>query len=372
MQIDRIDIYHVAMPLKRPWTTAYGSDDAIHSLLVKLTSGSDESWGEASTLAAPCYSPEFAAGVFVAMCKWMAPQLVGHDIQSGEDLQHRLSMFKGNQFAKAGLDMAWWTMQSIKTATPLHKLLGATRNIVEVGDDFGVAASLDDLLADVGRAVEEGFARIKLKYSPGWDVFMVDAVRKQHPDTVIHIDCNSGYTLDDLDMFRELDKYHLAMFEQPLTYDDLVDHAKLAKAVDTPICLDESINSLNRVKQAIELGSCSWVNIKPGRVGGLTVAKQIHDLCQSAQIPCWVGGMLESAVGANVCLSLSMLDNFLYPADLFPSSKMYAQDLADPPIERTRTAEGIPAIKVSNIPGNPSKPVPERLAACTVQIATIE
>ena len=372
MKIDRFDIYHVAMPLIQPWDTASGVERDIHCLLVKLTSGQDEAWGESSMLMTPGYSPEFAAGAFLAARHWLAPQLVGRDIDSGEQLQQRLAIFKGNQFAKALFDAAWWHMHSLQTATPLHKLLGATRNIVEVGADFSAVPSLDELLADVGRVVDQGFARIKLKYRPGWDLFMVEAVRKQHPDAVIHIDCNSGYTLDDLPMFQELDKYNLAMFEQPLMHDDLVDHAKLAKAVDTPICLDESINSLYRARQALELGSCRWVNIKPGRVGGLTVAKQIHDLCQSANIPCWVGGMLESAVGAHLCTSLAMLDNFVYAADIFPSTKFYTQDLADPPTELVQSEQGRPAIKASDIPGNPSKPDPERLAACTVQSATIE
>ena len=372
MQIDRLDIYHVAMPLIKPWDTASGIERDIHALLVKLTSGQDESWGESSMLFAPGYSPEFAAGAFLMARDWLAPRLVGHDVTSGEDLQQRLSMFKGNQFAKALFDAAWWTMQSLKTATPLHTLFGATRDVVEVGADFGAAPDIDDLLRDVGQAIDQGFARIKLKYRPGWDLFMVEAVRKQHPEAVIHVDCNSGYTLDDLPMFQQLDQYNLAMFEQPLMHDDLVDHAKLAKAVNTPICLDESANSVHRVRQAIELGSCRWVNIKPGRVGGLTIAKQIHDLCQQADIPCWVGGMLESAVGAHLCISLAMLDNFIYPADVFPSTKFYHEDLAAPPVELTRTAEGRPAVKASTICGNPSTPDPDRLAAGTVETATIE
>ena len=161
------------------------------------------------------------------------------------------------------------------------------------------------------------------------------------------------------------------MIEQPLRYDDLHDHAKLQRAVETPICLDESINSLDRARQAIEMESCRFVNIKPGRVGGLTIARQIHDLCRGAGIPCWVGGMLESATGASACVSLAMLPNFTYAADIFPSSRFYHEDLSDPPLELTTGPTGKPAVRASSTPGNPSSPVADRLARCTVETTSI-
>ena len=221
-------------------------------------------------LGSPGYSAEFAAGAFELIKRWFAPALIGQEIDSGEALQQGLAHFRDNPFAKAALDMAWWALQSEMTGEPLHRLLGGDRDVVEVGADFGVAPTLDDLLANVGGAVEQRFARIKLKFRPGWDVNMVAAVRGAYPDAVIHIDCNSAYTLSDAAMFKELDQFNLAMIEQPLRHDDLVDHAKLAEQITTPICLDESLNSMARARQAIELGSCGWANIKPGRVGGLT------------------------------------------------------------------------------------------------------
>jgi O-succinylbenzoate synthase len=372
MTIDRVEIFHVAMPLIYPWRTAYGEDAAIESVLVKITSGNDHGWGETAPFAAPCYSPEWAAGVFTVLRDWLAPAVIRQKVESANDLNRRLALFKGNSFAKAALDTAWWVLDARRRGLPLHRAIGGTRNAVDVGADFGVMDSLDDLVKSVGEAVDAGFKRVKLKFRPGWDIEMLEAVRGTFPKLTMHIDCNSGYRIDDLPMFHEIDHFDLAMIEQPLQHDDLVDHAKLAKEIDTPICLDESITSLDRARQAIELGSCRWVNIKPGRVGGLTNARAIHDLCRDAGIPCWVGGMLESAVGASLCVALATLDNFTYPADIFPSSRFYREDLADPPITLFRAADGSLQVVAGESPGIAAEPVPDRLERCCVARAIVE
>jgi O-succinylbenzoate synthase len=370
--IESIHLYHVRMPLIEPWRTAYGEDAAIESILVRMMSGEHEAWAETSPLAAPCYSPEFATGAFAVLRDWLAPAIVGQAIDSGAALQQRLGHFKGNQFAKAALDNAWWTLEAVRREMPLHRLFGATRNQVAVGADFGVTDSIDELLEKIAAAVERGFPRIKLKFRPGWDIPMLAAVRREFPTTTIHIDCNSGYTLDDVDLFRRVDEFELAMIEQPLAHDDVVDHAKLQSQIKTPICLDETITSLARTRQAIELGSCRYVNIKPGRVGGLTNALAIHDLCRDAGIPCWVGGMLESAVGARACVALAMLDNFTYPADIFPSRRFYRDDLARPELELIHNEQGVLCAKAPDIAGTGAMPQPERLRQCTVAQAIIE
>lgn len=369
MQLDRIELYHVAMPLIYPWRTAYGEDAAIHSVICRLASGSLCGWGESAPFAAPCYSPEWAGGAFATCRDWLAPALLGKNIESGEQLQRELSIFKGNPFAKAALDTAWWSLQSRWTNQPLHELIGATRASVPVGADFGVQDSLDDLLEGVGAAVAAGFPRIKLKFRPGWDLPMLAAVRQQHPDHLFHIDCNSGYRLSDTNLFREVDRFQLAMIEQPLQHDDLIDHAVLQGQIRTPICLDESITNVRQAEQAIALRSCRYVNIKPGRVGGLTNAVRIHHVCRTAGIPCWVGGMLESAVGAAHCVALAMLDGFTYPADIFPSSRFYRNDLSDPPLVLTRSSNGLPSIEAfHNLP----EPVESRLSAATLQQAVLQ
>jgi O-succinylbenzoate synthase len=368
MKFDRIDLFHVAMPLIYPWRTAYGEDAEIHSVLCRVQSGSVHAWSESCPLAAPCYSPEYAEGLYLTAEKWFAPALIGQDITSGDDLQQRLSHFKGNQFAKALFDNAWWVLHSRLENKPLHELWGATRTEVPVGDDFGVRDSIDDLLELVGGAVAQNFPRIKLKFRPGWDVEMLAEVRKAFPDTTFHIDCNSGYRLSDLDLFRKVDEFQLAMIEQPLQHDDVVDHAELQRSIQTPVCLDESLNSLIRAEQAIRLHSCRYANIKPGRAGGLTNALKIHNLFQAAGIPCWVGGMLESATGVALCVELAMLDNCTYPPDIFPSSRFYHEDLAEVPIVLSKTANGTPSVKaIDRIPD----PNPERLQKLTVQRCTI-
>ena len=372
MIIERIEIYHVAMPLLYPWRTAYGEDAAAESVLVRMHSQGCSAWGESTPLAAPCYSPEWAGGVFALVRDWLAPALVRQDVVSGQDLQARLAHFKGNPFAKAALDTAWWVLAATRAGQPLHTLLGGTRRTAEVGADFGVMDSIDELLRCVDQAVEAGFARIKLKFRPGWDLPMLQAVRARHPQAVIHIDLNSGYRLEDIDLFRRLDDFQLAMLEQPLGHDDLVDHARLQAQIRTPICLDESISSVERAKTAIELGACRYVNVKPGRVGGLTPALAIHDLCRQAGIACWVGGMLESAVGARICAALATLDNFTYPADIFPSRRFSARDLAEPELELIHSSDGCPQVECLNLPGIGTAPDAERLQRLTVAQATVE
>jgi len=369
MKIDRIELFHVAMPLIYPWRTAYGEDAAIHSVLCRMSSGSTDGWGEAAPFAAPCYSPEWAGGAFAVARDWLAPALVGKDLDSGAALQQHLAIYKGNPFAKAALDTAWWSLHCNIANRPLHEVLGATRTEAPVGADFGVMDKVDDLLEGVGRAVAEGFPRVKLKFRPGWDLPMLETVRRQHPEHTFHIDCNSGYRLSDAELFQQVDRFNLAMIEQPLQHDDLIDHAHLQTLIATPICLDESMTSPRRAQQAIELKSCGFVNVKPGRVGGLTPAVEIHNLCRAAGLPCWVGGMLESAVGAAHCTALAMLDNFTYPADIFPSSRFYHEDLGDPPLELHKSPEGVPSIRpFDRLP----EPVPERLERLTLERAVVE
>ncbi len=366
-RIDAIELFHVRMPLVYPFTTAYGSDDVIESILVKLTSGETYGWGEAQPFKAPTYCPEFAEGVLLMMSKYLAPAIKGKTIESGDELQQLWSCFKGNHFAKGGLDMAWWDLYARGRGEPLWKTLGGLGPEVTVGADFGVMHSLDALLEKIGGAVKAGYKRVKLKYAPGWDLHMVAAVREAFPAMIFHIDCNSGFRLSDMDMFRKLDEYDLAMIEQPLMHDDLVDHATLAREIRTPICLDESITSLDRARKAIEIGACSWVNIKPVRVGGLTVALKINEHCRLAGVPCWVGGMLESALGAAHCLAMATLPNMQYPNDIFPSSRFYASDLGRPEMNLSGPSQ----MTAASTPGCGVEPDPEQLSRQTVEYVRI-
>lgn len=358
MRIDRIDLYRVAMPLLTPWRTAYGEDAVVESVLVKMHSGDLVGWGEASPLATPTYSPEWAAGVFTVARNWLAPRVVGQHLASGAQLQELLAPIKGNYFAKGGLDLAWWDLHARKQGQPLYRVLGGQQSAVTVGADFGVLDSTDALLKHIGEAVNKGFPRVKVKFRPGWDLPMLRAVRRAFPDIVLHIDCNSAYRLEHAPLFAALEEFRLAMIEQPLAHDDLLDHAALQKQLRTPICLDESITSLDRARQALAVGACRSINVKPGRVGGLTNALAIHDLCRQQGVPCWVGGMLESAVGVAHCVALATLPNFTYPADIFPSSRFYRQDLAEPEI----VLSGPSRVNALERPGIGTAPEQTRLA----------
>lgn len=367
MKIDRLEIYHVKLPLVSPWRTAYGEDAEAHSLVVRMSSGEASGWAESTPLYAPTYSPEGAPSAFVVIREFLAPRIIGQEIESARALNERLSCFKGNYFAKAALEMAWWMLEAELQQKPLHQLLGGTRTEVEAGADFGVQDSVDLLLEKVQGAVEAGFPRVKLKMKPGWDLDVMRAVRSTFPDLTFHVDCNSGYTLEDLPLFRQIDRLGLAMIEQPLAHDDLVEHAELQRQIGTPICLDESVKSVRHARLAIQLGSCRVVNIKPGRVGGLQNALDIHNLCAEQGIICWVGGMLESSLGGGICVELATLPNFRYPNDIFPTAHFHRTDLTE---TRLEFGPGL-TFQPSTVPGIPYRVRPERVAALAVQQAVV-
>ena len=360
MRIDRLDIYQVAMPLIYPWRTSYGEDHEVHSVLVKATSGEHVAWSESTPLYAPTYLTESAGSVFYHVSEFFAPHVVGQELESAEALNQRLEVFKGNSYGKAAVEICWWTLQSVVTGTPLHRLLGGETREVLAGADFGIQDSIEMLLGNIQQAVDVGFPRIKLKVKKGWDLEVLRAVRDTFPDTTFHIDCNSGYSLDDIPFFKAIDGLGLAFIEQPLHYADVLDHAELARQIETPVCLDESIVSVKMAEQAIQVGACRYINIKPGRVGGLSNSIAIHDIARDAGIPVWVGGMLESALGSAICVELATLDNFTYPGDLVPSSRFYEQDLSEPPMVLT------PRLTFEPLTDGLPEPDPERLAHQTV------
>jgi o-succinylbenzoate synthase len=363
MTIDKIDVFHVRMPLKQPWKTAFSEEYAIDTVLVRMTRGEDIGWGETAPYAVPQFSPEWATGCFYLIRDVFAPLLAGQRIESGADLQDRLRSFKGNQFAKAALDIAWWDLAARREGKPLWQMIGGEQPDVAVGADIPIQDDPDVLLAAVGSAQDAGFARTKLKFRPDSGVSMVAKVREAFPDATIHIDCNCGFTLEDVPLFLELDELGLKMIEQPLASDDLVDHARLQEKLKTPICLDESITSADRARKALDIGASSWINIKHGRVGGLTNALEIYALCQDRQAPCWIGGMLESCVGQGPSLALGTLPGISYPADVFPQGRLYDDDLAEPVI----TLSGPGTVTAPDRPGHGFTPNPEKLRACLVK-----
>jgi O-succinylbenzoate synthase len=351
------------MPLVSPFRTAYGTANVVESVLVRMTGDGLHGWGEGTPWGSPSYSSEWAAGVYQLVRDWLAPCLLGRRLTSAQQLQDLLAPFKGNPFAKAALDLAWWDLDARHTQRPLWMAIGGASDTVEVGADFGIMERVEDLLACVGRAIDEGFPRIKLKIGPGWELGIVRAVRSAFPEAVLHVDCNAAYTLKDLQLFEALDELNLAMIEQPLHYDDLLDHATLQRAIRTSICLDESITSVTQARQAIEIGSCRWINVKPGRLGGLTPALEVLAVAERAGVPCWIGGMLESGIGASHCLALATGANVKYPSDIFPTGRFYAADLAWPRIGLA----GGPRVSAFAGSGIGCHPEPDRLRSLTIE-----
>jgi len=341
MIIEGIEVYRVRIPLAFVWKTSYGDQEHTDTILVRMESGGQHAWGESCPPYIPAYSAEHTLGTYHTVREHMAGRVVGQDLRSAQDLLDRIDFVKGNQFARAALEITWWVLEAKRRGVPLHVALGA---------------------------IDAGFPRIKLKFRPGWDRDMVAAVRSTFPDFTFHIDGNAAYTLADADLFRALDRYRLAMIEQPLADDgmSLVNHAELASRIETPICLDESAHSLAHVQAAIRLGACRVVNIKMARVGGLTASRDIQALCAQHGIPCWVGGMLESAIGGAICAELATLPNFTYPGDIFPSSYFYREDVGKPEIVLSGRGE----VATSRVPGIAQEPDPELLERWTVDHAS--
>ncbi len=365
MRIERIEVHWVKLPLRFVWRTSYADQHFTDTILVRMEGGGHSAWGESCPVYVPSYSAEHTIGTFHTLCTHMAPRIVGQDIESAQDLLEHIAFIKGNQFARAALDITWWILDAKRRGLPLHVALGGTRDRVQVGADFGVQDSLDTLLRKIQGAVDQGFPRIKLKVRPGWDLKVVEAVRSTFPDLTFHVDCNAAYTPADAGLFCKLDRHRLAMIEQPLADDgmSLVNHADLQKMLETPICLDESAQSLAHIQAAIRLGSCRVVNIKVARAGGLTASRDIQALCADHGIPCWVGGMLESAIGGAICAELATLPNFTYPGDIFPSSYFYANDIGKPEIVLSGPGE----VATSQVPGIPQEPDPDLLKQWSVE-----
>jgi O-succinylbenzoate synthase len=364
MIIDAIDVYWARVPLAFVWKTSYADQRVTDTILVRMQSGPHHAWGESCPPYIPAYSAEHTLATFHTVREHLAPRIVGRDLGSAEDLLARIEFVKGNQFARAALEIAWWVLEAKRQGVPLHVLLGGKGERVAVGADFGIQDSLDILMQKIQGAIDAGFPRIKLKFRPGWDLAMVAAVRSTFPGFTFHVDCNAAYTLADAELFRALDRHRLAMIEQPLADDgmSLVDHAELQRRLETPICIDESAHSVAHVRAAIRLGSCRVVNIKMARVGGLAASREIQALCAEHGIPCWVGGMLETAIGGAICAELATLPNFTYPGDIFPSSYFYDEDLGAPAL----TLCGPGAVATSRVPGIAQVPDPELLSRWTV------
>lgn len=330
MKITAIELFHLALPLCNTPQDADPRSANLETVLVRVEGDGAAGWGEAAPGTGPTACGQWAAGAFACLADWLAPAVVGKAVDSGDELQKCLGKFSENQFAKAALDAAWWDLQARLRGVTLAAALGGSRDAVEVGTCFDRMDSPDEFLAAIGRAFEQGYARVKLMFRPGWDLQMLNAVRAQYPTQTIHVDVEGAMRLEHMETLCRIDDFGVEMVEQPLAHYDFVGHAMVQETLRTPVCLGESIRSPQHADIALELQACRYVNIMPGRVGGLTPALAIHDACREANVACWVGSRPQTAVGVRTALSLAAKNNFTYPADFFSSGDLFGKDLAEP------------------------------------------
>jgi O-succinylbenzoate synthase len=355
MKIDRVELHHISQPLVQPFRTSFGTQLERPCILVAVYSEGLVGWGECVAHSDPGYSYETIATAWHVLSDFLIPPLLGRSITSPGQVAATFEWVRGHPMAKASLENAIWDLLAQAQGAPLSKLLGGQRERVEVGVSIGIQPTLAQLLDRVDQFIDQGYRRIKIKIEPGWELEPLSHIRQRHPALKLMADANSAFSLADAPLFRQMDELNLLMIEQPLHYDDIADHARLQAQLSTPLCLDESIHSPLHARWAIEIKACRIINLKVGRVGGLSNALTIHQLSLEAGIPLWCGGMLETGVGRAVNLHLAALPNFRLPGDISATERYYVEDIAAPnfhlnPADSTITVPTGPGIGVAVLP----------------------
>jgi O-succinylbenzoate synthase len=329
MKIEQMTLHHLRMPLVAPFETSFGRIDHRECILIIVQSEGLTGYGECVADHNPGYSYETTGTALHILKDFIAPILINAEIKDADKFQQQVSGIRGHNFAKAGVEMALWDLAGKRAGKSLREIIGGEREKVEVGVSVGLQESAEALVKRVAGYLEKGYRRVKIKIKPGRDVGEASAVRKAFPDLHLQVDGNSAYTLESAQALKLLDDLNLLMIEQPLYDDDLWDHCKLQDEFLTPICLDESILSLRHARYAFEMEACRVINIKPGRVGGLSQGVAVHNLCQKNCIPVWCGGMLETGVGRAANLAIATLPNFSFPGDISASDRYYEHDITN-------------------------------------------
>ncbi len=333
MKIEAITLREIQIPLVHFFETSFGRTYSRRILLLTVHCEGVNGWAECVTGEDPFYSSEWIESSWSTITHYLAPPLLGRNIDSARDCPTRFAKVRGHRMAKAALENALWDAEAKQKNIPLWKLLGGTRTEIPCGVSIGIQDSVDQLLDKIQIELAAGYRRIKVKVKPGWDVNVLEKIRSRWADITLSCDANSAYTLDQVEHLRAFDQFNLLMIEQPLWDDDIFYHARLQKELRTAICLDESIVNARAAAAAVETGACRIINIKVGRVGGFTEAKKIHDVCHSQRIPVWCGGMLESGIGRAHNIALSTLENFSLPGDVSASKRYWKEDIIDPEVQ---------------------------------------
>lgn len=347
MKIEQITLREIRMRLKAPFETSFGVTQNRRILLVEAVADGLRGLGEITALEAPSFNSETTDTAWHVVSDFIAPLAVGTIVDSAADVPALLSAIRGHNMAKAGVENSLWDIEAQQRNLPLWKLLDGTRDEIACGVSVGIHQNPELLLEKVEQEVASGYQRIKLKIKPGKDLEYVAAVRRQFSDILLSVDANSAYRLEDTAHLKKLDDFDLLMIEQPLAWDDIHSHAQLQRQLRTAICLDECINNERHALGAIESGACRIMNIKLGRVGGHTSARQVHDVCLEYRIPLWCGGMLESGIGRAHNIAMSSLPGFTLPGDISASRRYWAEDIIEPEVEVTTRG----TIRQSHSPG---------------------
>jgi len=328
--------------MQEPFVISSGSLSARESVVVKVTSGQWVGYGESAPMPGPFYNPETLETVTHMLKDFIIPAALKWDLEDPRQVDKHLTGIRGNNFAKAGIETAIWDLWAKMRGQSLSQVMGGVRKRIPSGVALGIFSDPEKLGDRVEQCLQAGYSRVKIKIQPGWDVEPVRYLRQRFGDFPLQVDANAAYTLEDVSVFQALDQYELTMIEQPLGWQDLIDHANLQSKINTALCLDESITSLDAARQAIAIGACRIVNIKIQRVGGLGPALAIHDYCKGKGIPLWCGTMPESGLGQSFGLALASLPGFVYPADVEPTDRFYVEDLVRPALKLKNGAIDVP------------------------------
>jgi O-succinylbenzoate synthase len=367
MKIEAITLREIHMPLVHFFETSFGRTTERRILLVTLHTNGPEGWGECVAGEDPFYSEESIDTAWYAAERYLAPALLGKNVDHGTDAPALLGKIRGHRMAKGAVENALWDAEAQERQVPLWKLLGGTQKEIACGVSIGIQNSHEQLLEKIDTELKAGYRRIKVKCKPGWDVEVFEKIRARWPNIVLSCDANSAYTLEQIDHLKKFDQFNLLMIEQPLWHDDFYFHAQLQKQIKSAICLDEAIHGRRDAQAAVELGSCRIINIKVGRVGGFSEAIAIHNVAHKAQLPVWCGGMLEAGIGRSHNIALSTLPNFTLPGDVSASKRYWKEDIIEPEVEVS--AQGY--IKVPDTPGRGFKLKPDLIEKLTVRKQTL-
>ena len=335
-KIDTIRLHRLEMPLVHFFETSFGRTYGREIILVEVVSDGVSGWGEVTCGEHPFYNEEWTDSAWLLLKDYVAPAALGKTLENATDAGTLSRGIKGHLMARGGFETACWDLEARLAGIPLWKAIGGgARKEIPCGVSIGIQDSVAQLLGKIGTELEAGYQRIKMKIKPGWDIDVIREVRREFPKIQLTADANSAYSLSDIEHLKRLDDFQLMMIEQPLAHDEIIDHAPLQQALETPICLDECIRTAHHAEQAIRLGACKVINIKLGRVGGFAEAKRIHDVALAHGIPVWCGGMLESGVGRAHNIALSTLANFVLPGDVSASKRYWKHDVISPWVEVT-------------------------------------